>query len=79
MNFEFPERSNKLNKQLRGAGTSRLAGGELKKAPTQSFGSNHERNLVLACHNCNSLKQNGFLEAGLFQQVLSQLASGAAA
>ena len=44
----IPLSSNKLNKELRQL--KAVAG---KKVVTQSIGSNHINNLVLACRNCN--------------------------
>lgn len=66
----IPISSSKFNKEHRSMGTSRTSGGELRKAPTQSFGSNATRNLVLACVNCNSLKQNRFLPRAVLKRVL---------
>ena len=48
----IPLSSNELNKKLRNMGTLKIDG-KLKKAPTQSFGSNNHLNFVLACANCN--------------------------
>ena len=53
----IPLSSNVLNRLLRSAGTSRDSDGRLRKASAQSIGSNHLRNLALACRNCNSLKR----------------------
>jgi 5-methylcytosine-specific restriction endonuclease McrA len=49
----IPISTNKLNKKLRNI--KPILG---KKVPTQSFGSNHISNLVLACKKCNSLKKH---------------------
>ena len=49
----IPVSTNKLNKSLRN-----LKAPPGKKVPTQSFGSNHISNLVLACEKCNSLKKH---------------------
>jgi 5-methylcytosine-specific restriction endonuclease McrA len=49
----IPVSTNKLNKSLRN-----LKASPGKKVPTQSFGSNHISNLVLACEKCNSLKKH---------------------
>jgi 5-methylcytosine-specific restriction endonuclease McrA len=70
----IPLSSNVLNKLLRSARTSRDKNGRLKKALTQSIGSNHRRNLVLACHNCNSMKKNRLLDSGVLRRVLSHVA-----
>lgn len=67
----IPLSSNKLNKQLRSARASRSADGKLSKAPTLSYGSNHPRNLILACQKCNSRKMNGFLDAGTIRRLLA--------
>jgi len=69
----IPISSNKLNKRLRAASARRDASGLLRKAPPQSFGSNHPRNCVLACHNCNSLKQNGFLDPVTYRRVITEM------
>ena len=63
----IPLSSNKLNKELRG-----LKGGNGRKAPTQSFGSNHPDNLVLACKVCNNHKMHRFLERQHLQAVLQR-------
>jgi 5-methylcytosine-specific restriction endonuclease McrA len=49
----IPLSSNELNKKLR---HMRPANG--KKVPTQSFGSNNFKNLVLACRRCNAAKKH---------------------
>lgn len=49
----IPLSSNVLNKQLRG-----FRANNGKKAPTQSFGSNHPTNFVLSCTRCNAFKNN---------------------
>jgi len=49
----IPLSSNVLNKTLRG-----MKATADKKAPTQSFGSNHVDNFVLACRRCNAFKQS---------------------
>lgn len=67
----IPLSSNKLNKHLRRIGAYRTASGKLKKVTTQSFGSNHISNLVLACRNCNSFKQNKFLPVEKMKHLLS--------
>lgn len=72
----IPLSSSKLNKELRQLGTSRSADGKLRKASTQSFGSNHPNNLVLACANCNSLKQNKLLPREILRRVLLQASLG---
>src|SRR6185369_539988 len=42
--------------KCRGVGTSRSPSGALIKTPSQPFGSNGARNLILACVNCNGFK-----------------------
>lgn len=69
----IPLSSNTLNKQLRGLGCSRSINGVLSKATTQSFGSNAHRNLILACHNCNSLKKHLFLPGEKLRELLADL------
>ncbi|MDD5041715.1 MAG: hypothetical protein PHX87_05040 [Candidatus Peribacteraceae bacterium] len=52
----IPLSSNVLNKQLR-----HMKAQPGKKVPTQSFGSNHPDNLILACERCNAFKKHRFL------------------
>jgi hypothetical protein len=66
----IPLSSNKLNKELLGTTTFRDADGNFRKAPTESFGSNAPRNLVLACTNCNSFKQSKFLDCATIARAL---------
>ena len=49
----IPLASNVLNKELR-----ELKGQGRKKTPSQSFGSNHPSNFVLACKKCNAFKKH---------------------
>ena len=49
----IPLSSNKLNKEIR-----KIKGPQGKKTSTQSFGSNHPKNLILSCSECNSFKMN---------------------
>jgi 5-methylcytosine-specific restriction endonuclease McrA len=49
----IPISTNKLNKKLRNIKAS-----PGKKVPTQSYGSNHLSNLILACEKCNSMKKH---------------------
>lgn len=53
----IPLSSNILNKQIR-----HIARTTYKKVPSQSFGSNHIHNLILACANCNKHKKHRFLD-----------------
>jgi hypothetical protein len=43
-----------------------------RKVPTQSFGSNHLDNLVVACGPCNAYKKHRFLSPEQIQDVLSK-------
>jgi 5-methylcytosine-specific restriction endonuclease McrA len=52
----IPLSSNKLNKELRHV--SAFPG---RKVASQSFGSNHANNLILACCNCNNHKKHRLL------------------
>ena len=61
----IPLSSNKLNKEIR-----RLLVVKGKKVSTQSFGSNHENNLILSCNTCNSHKKHRFLEKEHLQRIL---------
>ena len=53
----IPISSNKLNKELRN-----LKPEKGKKVKTQSFGSNHLDNLIIACSNCNNHKKHRILD-----------------
>lgn len=53
----IPLSSNILNKQIR-----HIVRTTYKKVPSQSFGSNHIYNLILACANCNKHKKHRFLD-----------------
>lgn len=66
----IPLSTNQLNKRLRGLGTSQAPDGKLLKTPTQSFGSNHPRNLILACAKCNGHKKHRILDAATIRRVL---------
>jgi hypothetical protein len=67
----IPLSSNKLNKELR-----KLEADKGRKVATQSFGSNHEDNLLLTCKKCNSFKKHKFLGARLIEKILIRLQSG---
>jgi hypothetical protein len=69
----IPLSSNKLAKALRGLRARRSSDGNLQKVRSQSFGSNHPRNLVLACCNCNSFKQNRILRRDEIRQILQRM------
>ena len=60
----IPLSSNVLNKTLRGMKASAN-----KKAPTQSFGSNHMDNFVLSCRRCNAFKQSKIPTADLINSI----------
>ena len=56
MDHIIPLSTNELNKKLRHmVRTSR------GKVPAQSFGSNHLKNLILACKRCNAFKKHRIL------------------
>jgi len=61
----IPLSSNKLNKELRHL--SALPG---NKVASQSFGSNHPNNLILACGNCNGLKKHRLLTREQIRPIL---------
>ena len=67
----IPLSSNELNKKLRHMGTSKVDG-KVKKAPTQSFGSNHNVNFVLACAKCNNHKKHRFPSAETIEHIFNQ-------
>jgi len=53
----IPLSSNELNKKIR-----KIMHKKSKKIPSQSFGSNHPSNLILACSKCNSFKKHRFIK-----------------
>ena len=61
----IPLSSNKLNKTLR-----KLKPTRGKKVLSQSFGSNHINNLVIACRKCNSNKKHRFMDKELFRYII---------
>lgn len=61
----IPLSSNKLNKILRD-----ILAEKGKKVKTQSFGSNHINNLILACSECNSFKKHKFLDKEDISRIL---------
>jgi hypothetical protein len=61
----IPLASNKLNKELR-----HLPALPSKKVASQSFGSNHPNNLVLACLHCNNHKKHRLLTSEQFRPLL---------
>lgn len=60
----IPLSSNELNKHLRG-----MKGSSGKKTPSQSFGSNHITNLVLACKRCNAFKKHRFPSEKIIRHI----------
>lgn len=63
----IPLSTNKLNKALRQL--KPLPG---KKVITQSFGSNHIDNLVIACNNCNNHKKHRLLDHDKICSILKR-------
>lgn len=63
----IPLSTNQLNKSLR-----KLKAVKGKKVATQSFGSNHIDNLVIACSNCNNHKKHRILEMEMLQRILNR-------
>jgi len=61
----IPLSSNELNKKLRD-----IRPKEGKKVPSQSFGSNKQENLVIACSKCNSIKKHKLPTPELWQRVI---------
>lgn len=62
----IPLSSNVLNKELR-----HLQRIENAKVVSQSFGSNHPRNLTLACRRCNGLKKHRILSGAVIKKLLN--------
>lgn len=62
----IPLSSNKLNKELR-----HLSSNPGRKVPSQSFGSNHVNNMIIACRKCNNHKKHRFLERQQIKQILA--------
>jgi len=62
----IPLSSNKLNKELR-----RDVPLPRRKVPTQSIGSNHMANLVLACATCNGAKKHRLLARAELRRLLA--------
>jgi 5-methylcytosine-specific restriction endonuclease McrA len=61
----IPLSSNVLNKELRHLTRTTSA-----KVESQSFGSNHPRNLTLACRKCNGLKKHRLLDGQTLRRLL---------
>ena len=64
----IPLSSNVLNKRIR-----KVKPEKGKKVPTQSFGSNHIDNLIVACNNCNGKKKHNFLDSEKLQEILENI------
>lgn len=64
----IPLYTNELNKKIR-----HMERTSSEKVPGQSFGSNHPRNLVLACSRCNAYKKHRILEREILERILSKL------
>lgn len=62
----IPLSTNQLNKLLRN-----LKPEPGKKVKTQSFGSNHIDNLVIACNNCNNHKKHRLLDREKLLAILT--------
>ena len=63
----IPLSSNILNKTLRD-----ITPEKGKKVPSQSIGSNHRKNLITACRNCNNHKKHRFLDKDKIKNLLAQ-------
>lgn len=63
----IPLSTNQLNKSLR-----KLLPRRGKKVATQSFGSNHIDNLVIACAKCNNHKKHRILEQKIILEILGR-------
>lgn len=63
----IPLSTNKLNKELRN-----LKPDKHKKVRSQSFGSNHMDNLIIACNKCNSHKKHRLLDREKIFEILTE-------
>lgn len=61
----IPLSSNTLNKELRHMKRASSA-----KVEPQSFGSNHHRNLTLACRKCNGFKKHRILGGEVLKRLI---------
>jgi hypothetical protein len=61
----LPLRTNELNKKLR-----HLSAPLVNKVSSQSFGSNHPNNLVIASYSCNNHKKHRFLPRDAMKRIL---------
>lgn len=61
----IPLSTNKLNKQLR-----QVVPQIGRKVPSQSYGSNHIDNLIIACSNCNNHKKHKILDSEQMNEIL---------
>jgi len=64
----IPLSTNKLNKEIRNFKSEKG-----KKVKTQSFGSNHPDNLILACNKCNSFKKHKILDKDHINLIISSI------
>lgn len=67
----IPLSTNQLNKSLR-----KLVPVKDKKVATQSFGSNHIDNLVIACANCNNHKKHRILKGEVLRRIFEAKSRG---
>lgn len=63
----IPLKANELNKALR-----QIKGSNGRKTPSQSFGSNHPDNFVMACRRCNSFKHSKIPTSELINSIFRQ-------
>jgi 5-methylcytosine-specific restriction endonuclease McrA len=63
----IPLASNHLNKTLR-----MIRPTSSNKVPSQSFGSNHLENLILACEKCNSHKKHRILTKEQLKEIFNR-------
>lgn len=57
LDHQIPISSNEVNKHIR-----HIKPEKGKKIPSESFGSNHPDNLLIACEKCNSFKKHRFVK-----------------
>jgi hypothetical protein len=67
----IPLSTNELNKRLR-----RMVRVSNRKVPSQSFGSNHPKNLVLSANSATRLKNIGYFRSRTSRRSLSSWAGG---
>ena len=61
----IPLSTNILNKYLRNI----TSVSSIKKVHTESYGSNHSKNLILTCKSCNQHKKHRILEKEDYQEI----------